>query len=177
MMSDGERLSAFEVIQKLALVPLPGEGGFFRETHRSLLSIPGEALPSRYQGSARQSSTAIYYLLTDETFSALHRLKSDEVYFFHAGDPLLLSLVDDSGKLSQFILSNRLINDEQCQGVVPSGVWQGSRLIDGGKWALLGTTVAPGFEFSDWEIASPTTMANWPVETRQSIESLLAPAE
>lgn len=177
MMPDGDRLSAIEVIRKLALVPLPGEGGFFRETHRGLLSIPGEALPSRYQGSSRQTSTAIYYLLTDETFSALHRLKSDEIYFFHAGDPLLLSLVDDSGKLSQFILSNRLVDDELCQAIVPSGIWQGSRLIEGGKWALLGTTVAPGFEFSDWELASLASVSGWPAQTRQLVESLLAPAE
>lgn len=177
MMSSDKRQSAIEVIERLGLVPLPGEGGFFRETHRSVLSISGAVLPSRFQGSSRHTSTAIYYLLTDETFSALHRLKSDEIYFFHTGDPVLLSLVNESGELSHVTLSNRLIDDEQCQEVVPSGIWQGSRLLPGGKWALLGTCVAPGFEFSDWELASSATISGWPIETQRRVESILGQAE
>jgi len=177
MMTSDNRLSAPEVIERLGLVPLPGEGGFFRETHRGRVSIPGEALPPIYQGSSRQTSTAIYYLLTRDSFSALHRLKSDEIYFFHAGDPVALSLVDDAGHLSRIILSNRLTANEQCQAVVPAGTWQGSRLVESGEWALLGTAVAPGFEFSDWELAPRGTFLEWPLETQQSVEALLPRVE
>lgn len=176
-MSSGGRLTAEEVIHHLGLIPLPGEGGYFRETYRSELSIKGRSLPVRYQSADRASLTAIYYLLTPGTFSALHRLKSDEIYFFHAGDPIAISVVTPEGLHSQTILSNRLEVGQQCQVVVPAEAWQGSRLISGGSWGLVGTSVSPGFEFADCELARVEHIKSWSRETRQAVESLLAPDE
>ena len=176
-MASDDRRTAEEVIRRLGLVPLPGEGGFFRETYRSDVSIAGSSLPVRYQSTDRASATAIYYLLTPDTYSALHRLKSDEIYFFHAGDPIAISLITADGVHSRTILSNRLDEGDQCQLVVPAGTWQGSRVITGGTWGLVGTAVSPGFEFSDCELALLENIISWPRETRQAVESLLAPHE
>jgi predicted cupin superfamily sugar epimerase len=150
-------MTAEEVIAKLGLTPLPGEGGYYRETYRSAESI-SEGLSFRYGANAtRSTGTAIYYFLTPETFSALHRLKSDEVYHFYRGDPVQLTTIDSDGNVQQVLLGSRFEEGERCQFVVPAGVWQGSRLIAGGKWALLGTTVAPGFIFEDCELASASS--------------------
>ena len=121
----------------LGLVPHPIEGGFFAETYRSADLLGGDALPAHYRG-ARAAGTAIYYLLTPETFSAMHRLGSDEIFHFYLGDPVeMLQLAPDGS--------------QRPQVVVPRGVWQGARLRPGGRLALLGTTVAPGFDYADYE--------------------------
>jgi predicted cupin superfamily sugar epimerase len=139
-----------ELITLLNLTPHP-EGGYYRESYRSTERIPNNALPSRYEGD-RAYSTAIYYLLTSNTYSALHRLKTDEVYHFYLGDPVeMLQLLPD-GRGSVIRLGDEVKSGMHLQVAVPSGVWQGSRLILGGECALLGTTVAPGFEFADFEI-------------------------
>lgn len=138
-----------ELIQLLNLKPLPHEGGFFAETYRSYERI--EALPHRYDGGTRAFSTAIYYLLTPDTFSAMHRLPSDELYHFYLGDTVeILQLYEDgTGTITK--IGNDLASGVRPQVIIPRGVWQGSRLVSGGKVALLGTTVAPGFEFTDFE--------------------------
>jgi predicted cupin superfamily sugar epimerase len=143
-------MTADEIIALLNLKPHPEEGGFYAEIYRSEELIPKAALPARYQG-ARTFGTAIYYLLTPATFSAMHRLQSDEVFHFYLGDPVeMLQLAPDgSGKI--VALGTDLQAGMQPQIVVPRGVWQGSRLRTGGKFALLGCTVAPGFEFADYE--------------------------
>ena len=132
------------------LTPHPKEGGYFIETYRSSETIPEKTLPSRYKG-IRSFATAIYYLLTPETFSAMHRLQSDEIFHFYLGDPVeMLQLwPDGSGRL--VILGSDILRGVQPQVVVPRGVWQGARLRNGGRFALLGTTVSPGFEFADYE--------------------------
>jgi predicted cupin superfamily sugar epimerase len=136
----------------LHLKPHPKEGGYFVETYRSTEYIPEGALPKRYQG-VRSYATAIYYLLTPETFSAMHRLQSDEIFHFYLGDPveMLQLLPDGSGRV--LILGPDILNGMQPQVIVPRGVWQGSKLLHGGTFALLGTTVSPGFEFADYESA------------------------
>jgi predicted cupin superfamily sugar epimerase len=151
-------MSADDVIRLLDLKPQPLEGGFFRETYRSLDRVPVHALPGRYR-SAKSSSTAIYYLLTQQTFSALHRLPTDEVYHFYAGDPVELLLLGVHGTGSVVMLGNDLAAAQQPQVVVARGVWQGSRLRPGGAWALLGTTVAPAFDFEDFEVGNGTELA------------------
>src|SRR5207245_2095434 len=108
--------------------------------------LPAASLPARY-GTDRWAGTAIYYLLTPDTFSALHRLPTDEVYHFYLGDPVeMLQLWPDGsgrvGTLGQDVRAGQLL-----QVIVPRGVWQGSRLRPGGAFALLGTTMAPGFDF------------------------------
>lgn len=134
----------------LHLKPLPIEGGYFAETYRSPETIPQEALPPRYSG-ARSVGTGIYYLLTPDTFSALHRLRSDEVYHFYLGDPVEMCQLWPDGSGKTVLLGPDLLQGMQFQTVVPQGVWQGSRLSPGGRFALLGTTMAPGYDQADFE--------------------------
>jgi predicted cupin superfamily sugar epimerase len=143
-------LTTREVIELLDLVPLTVEGGYFRETYRSRLAIPAAALPQDY-GGERNVSTAIYYLLTPETFSAIHRVKSDEVFHFYAGDPVEMLQLWPDGTGRVVVIGNDLAAGHVPQLVVPGGVWQGARLLSGGQWALLGCTVAPGFDYADFE--------------------------
>lgn len=143
-------LSAEEIIQRLQLELLPSEGGYFRETYRSGLSIPCNVLPSAYSED-RQISTAIYYLLTPDTFSALHLLPGDEIYHFYYGDPVeMLHLhADGTGELIK--IGSDLSIGLHPQVLAHGGSWQGSRLTSGGQVALMGTTMAPGFEFADYK--------------------------
>lgn len=145
-------LTAQQVIDRLQLVPLTIEGGYFRETYRAPLRFMPHALPPEY-GHERSASTAIYYLLTPDTFSAIHRVKSDEVFHFYAGDPVEMVQLWPDGDTRVVQLSNDLAPGREPQLVVPAGVWQGCRLVPGGRWALLGCTVAPGFEYADFELA------------------------
>ena len=143
-------LTADQIITLFNLKAHPEEGGYFVETYRSSEAIPEKALPSRYKG-VRFFGTAIYYLLTPETFSSMHRLRSDEIFHFYFGDPveMLQLLPDGSGKVTT--IGFDILHGMQPQAVVPRGVWQGARLLKDGKFALLGTTVSPGFEFADYE--------------------------
>jgi predicted cupin superfamily sugar epimerase len=139
-----------EIIALLKLKPHPKEGGFFAETYRAEEAIPRNVLPQRYTGP-RAFGTAIYYLLTPAVFSAMHRLRSDEVFHFYLGDPVeMLQLLPD-GTGRTIVLGNDLTVGMRPQVIVARGVWQGSRLVAGGMFALLGCTVAPGFDFADYE--------------------------
>jgi len=146
-------LTAEQIIERLKLVPLTIEGGYFRETYRSNLSVSAGALPNDYGGD-RNVSTSIYFLLTPDTFSAIHVIKSDEVFHFYAGDPveMLQFLPDGSARI--VIISNDMGAGHEPQLTVPAGVWQGCRLVAGGKWALMGCTVAPGFDYADFALAN-----------------------
>jgi hypothetical protein len=129
------------------------EGGYFAETYRSDVNIEPPSLPGRYTGS-RVAGTAIYYLLTPDTFSALHRLRSDEVYHFYLGDPVELLLLRPNGSGEEVTLGPDLAEGMRAQFTVPYSVWQGSRLRLGGRYALLGTTMSPGFDPEDFELGS-----------------------
>jgi hypothetical protein len=146
--------SAKEIIEALKLTPLREEGGFFYETYRSGEIIRGPHLPPRY-GSNRCLGTAIYYLLSSGTYSCLHRLKSDEVFHFYLGDPVEMLLLSPGGQGITLTMGQDITRGQVLQTVVPAGTWQGASLKDGGSFALLGTTVAPGFEFADFETANP----------------------
>jgi uncharacterized protein len=134
-------MTAADVIALLGLEPHVQEGGYFRETYRSKQNFGASSL-----------STAIYYLLTPTTRSHMHRLRGDEVYHFYLGDPVehLQLWPDGSGRVET--LGPELSSGQIVQLVVPSGVWQGSRLKSGGQWALLGTTMAPGFSVEGFEL-------------------------
>lgn len=134
------------LIEKFGLKPLPLEGGYFRETYRS-----DKKLSENVDGGGKSVSTCIYFLLSDETFSAFHRLSSDEIWHFYAGDPVELQILDLTGELKVYCLSSSLSEDSAPQVVVKAGQWQAAALAEGGKFALLGCTVAPGFDFSDYE--------------------------
>jgi predicted cupin superfamily sugar epimerase len=129
-----KQASIQEIISKLNLVPLEKEGGYFRLNYRS------------------ENSSAIFYLLTPADFSALHRLTGDEVFHFYAGDAVEMIQITESGDLKQIRLGSDFMNGMEPQVIVPAKVWQGTRLAEGGKWALLGTTMAPRFEYEDFEL-------------------------
>lgn len=122
-----------DLISLLHLQPLPLEGGYYRETYRS------------------EHGTAIYYLLTPETCSALHRLPQDEIFHFYLGDPVTMLQLHPDGSSQVITVGPEIDKGQQVQVVVPAGVWQGSFLREGGQCALMGTTVAPPFEFSQYE--------------------------
>lgn len=117
------------------------------------MRIPASGLPDSYRGP-RVASTAIYYLLTSDTFSALHRLRGDEVFHFYRGDPVEMLHLRPDGTGATFTLGPKPQEGMHPQIVVPGGVWQGARMVEGGRYALLGCTVAPGFEFEDFELGN-----------------------
>lgn len=144
-------ITATEIIALLDLKPLPVEGGYYAETYRSVRLIATDSsvvIPE----SPRHLSTAIYYLLTPETFSALHRLPGPEVYHFYLGDPVDLTVLHSDGAVEEIHLGIDLRRGMCPQAVVPGGAWQGSRLRDGGEFALMGTTMSPGFHPDDFEL-------------------------
>ena len=145
------RPTAQEIIKLLKLEPLTGEGGLYRQSYRAADILPAGSLPERYR-VPKPAGTAIYYLLTDEpdSFSALHRLPTDEIYHFYLGDPVELTLLPLDGEVRKVILGPDLLGGQRVQFTAPAGVWQGSRLLPGGAYALLGTTMAPGFTDDDF---------------------------
>lgn len=150
--------TAEDIIHQLGLEPLPDEGGYFRETYRSdKIDAPATIFGIQSQ-NPRVISTAIYYLVVPNSFSALHRVKSDEVFHFYGGDPVEMVQIDESGNLRKFILGSDFLNGQSPQVVVRKGTWQGLRLMKGGAWALMGTTMSPGFEFSDFELGNREQM-------------------
>jgi len=149
----------------LGLLPHPVEGGYFVETYRSADRLP----------AGRPLSTAIYYLLTPETFSAMHRLASDEVFHFYMGDAVEMLQLWRDGSHRTVVIGTDLSAGERPQVVVPGGVWQGARLRAGGRFALLGTTVAPGFDYAEYEPGSlPTLLHTYP-SAAQLITALTRP--
>lgn len=143
-------MNAEEIKRILKLEPLPGEGGFFAEVFRSEHRLGVESLPRGYR-QPRSLATAIYYLLTTESFSAMHRLPTDEVFHFYLGDAVELLQLHEDGSGTVVVLGADLKRGMHPQAVVPARSWQGSRLLPGGEFALLGTTMAPGFDFQDYE--------------------------
>jgi len=146
-------LTANDIIKWLKLKPHPNEGGFYAETYRSSELLGKPCLPDRYPAE-RSFGTAIYYLLTPESCSAMHRLCTDEIFHFYLGDPVTMLQLHPDGHTQIVTMGKDILADEQLQVVVRKDVWQGSFLNPGGKFALLGTTMAPGFDFADYEHAS-----------------------
>src|SRR5262245_43337646 len=149
--------TADELISFLNLQAHPKEGGFFRETYRATEELAADALPARY-GTARSVSTTIYYLLTPTSVSALHRLASDEVFHFYLGSPVRMLQLSPEGQGRELVLGPDILQGQLLQVVVPRGVWQGSLLEPGGDFALLGCTVAPGFDYADYEHGERNTL-------------------
>ncbi len=152
----------------LKLEPHP-EGGLFRQTYRAPLVLEQSALPATFRGP-RSASTAIYFLLTGEDFSALHRLAADEVWHFYAGAALLVHSIDPPGNHSVTKLGQNPEAGEQFQYVVPAGHWFGSCLEQRDQYALLGCTVAPGFDFADFEMAERAALIGQYPRHRELIE-------
>lgn len=160
-------MTATDVIRLLDLAPHPSEGGHFRETYRSRETFE----PGGPFAGERSHSTAIYYLLTANTFSELHRLPGDEVFHFYLGSPVEMLELHPDGRSTVTVLGPDL-KRQAVQHVVPGGTWQGARLVDGGAWALLGTTMAPGFAYEDYESGTAALVEAFP-EERERIRALL----
>ncbi len=143
-------MNAEQVKRVLGLKELPEEGGFYVEPYRSDLVLPASG-PGGCSGQ-RRLATAIYYLLTADSFSALHRLASDEIWHFYLGDPAEMLLLDAQGGGRVILLGADVGAGLRPQVVAPRGTWQGARVQAGGEFALLGATVFPGFEFADFEL-------------------------
>jgi len=157
-------------IEKLRLDPHP-EGGYFRQTYRSEVVIAREALPAGFSG-ARAVSTAIYFLLEGEGFSAFHRLRSDEVWHFYAGEPLLVQVIDPEGNYSRILLGSDPGAGQVLQAVVRAGCWFASHVSDWKSFAVVGCTVAPGFEFEDFELGKREELVARYPQHRELIERL-----
>ncbi len=163
-------LTAEDVKRLLALEPLQPEGGCFAETYRARASLAPGTLPGL--DAPRPLATAIYYLLEPGNFSALHRLRADEVFHFYLGDPVEMLQLGPGPPGRLLRLGGDLAAGERPQAVVTAGTWQGTRLVAGGRWALLGTTVAPGFDAADFELGRREDLvAGWPAH-RAAIEAL-----
>ena len=157
-------MTADEIKTLLNLAPHP-EGGFYRQTYVS------EERVGLARG-ARALGTAIYYLLEPGTFSEMHVIASDEVFHFYLGDPVEMLQLWPDGRSALLTIGPDLQTGQQPQLTVPAGVWQGTRLVEGGKVALLGCTVAPGFDFADYRGGSYAELAaKWPAE-RERIRAL-----
>lgn len=138
-------------IEKLALSAHP-EGGFYRESYAANLVIPAAVLPS-HKGD-RCASTAIYYLLSGEDFSAFHRITSDEMWHFYAGSCLQVHVINARGEYQLLRLGPDPDKGHVFQAVVPAGCWFAASLEVPGSYSLVGCTVSPGFNFADFELAT-----------------------
>jgi predicted cupin superfamily sugar epimerase len=133
--------TAEQIIEFFDMKPLPGEGGYFVETYRSGAKM----------GGGKNLVTAILYLITPNACSKLHRLSSDEIWHFYLGDAVTMLELHPDGSSEIVTLGGDITNSQRLQVAVPAGTWQGCFLNEGGKFALMGCTVAPGFEFEDFE--------------------------
>lgn len=138
------------IVRALNLVPLPQEGGLYAETYRSARILPAGAAGPEQTGP-RACATAIYYLVTPTRFSALHRVASTEIFHFYLGDPVHMLQLHPDGTGATHVIGADIPAGQRPQLAVPRGVWQGTRLVPGGRFALLGCTVSPGFDFADYE--------------------------
>jgi predicted cupin superfamily sugar epimerase len=154
-----------EIIRLLGLEPHPKEGGYFREIYRSNGNI---ATP----GGPRAYSTAIYFMLTKDTFSAMHRLCSDEIFHLYMGGPVEMLNIYPDGSGGIVRIGHNLAGGERPQVIVSAGVWQGSRLAEGAEFALMGTTVAPGFDYADYEDGTRDGLCREYPEFKEMIEKL-----
>jgi uncharacterized protein len=128
------------------------EGGWYTEAYRSALTFTKEQLPAAF-GSERNACTHIYFLLDKKGYSAFHRIKSDELWHFYAGDPLIIYEIDEEGKMKEHLLGNDIEKEQSLFCTIKEGNWFGSKVADGGEYVLAGCTVAPGFDFNDFELA------------------------
>ena len=142
-------MKADHLIQRLGLKKLPGEGGYYKETYRS----------NEMAGNDRDLSTAIYYLITSEANSKMHRVSSDEILHFYFGDPVQMLLLYSTGESRVVVLGDNFPSGQKPQLVVPKGTWQGAMVVEGDcGYAFMGTTMAPGFELDDFELGTQESL-------------------
>lgn len=152
-------LTARDIIRILELESLEMEGGYFTQTYRSTEAVNPDALPERYK-IPKILGTAIYYLLTPDQRSALHRLPTDEIFHFYLGAPVTQLQLHPDGTSKVITLGPDILAGQRPQVVVPRFTWQGSILCPGGRFALLGTTMAPGFDYEEYEAGDRQDLSN-----------------
>jgi predicted cupin superfamily sugar epimerase len=146
------QINVAALVHHFDLLPHP-EGGYYKETYRSPDLLSGSALPEKF-GGTRSMATAIYFLLEKGNFSAFHRIKSDECWHFYQGDSLHIHVIYQDGYYQLIKLGANIQQDEVFQAVVSAGAWFASETNANGVYSLVGCTVAPGFDFADFELAS-----------------------
>jgi predicted cupin superfamily sugar epimerase len=162
--------TADDWIRALDLVPHP-EGGHFAETYRSADRLPATVLDGRY-GGPRACATAIYFLLRGGEFSALHRLRSDELWHFHAGSGARITMIAPDGTLRVARLGPDPARGQSLQVVVPAHTWFGATVDDPASYVLAGCTVSPGFDYADFELARREALVTAYPAHRSVIEQL-----
>lgn len=159
-----------QLIARYDLEPHP-EGGWYRQTYQCNERIAKDALPARF-GGERSFSTAIFFLLTPGNFSAFHRIKSDECWHFYAGGPLEVMVLAADGTLSITTLGQDIGKGQLFQYIVPANSWFASRPATGSAYCLVGCTVAPGFDFADFELAVADELMRQYPEHKELIREL-----
>ncbi len=155
------------IIRLLDLRPLEPEGGYFARTFLSNQEL-------EFWMGRRSTVSAIYYLVTPDSYSMLHRLQSDEIYHFYLGDPLELHEIGSSGSHKKIHLGSNLLEGQRPQAVIPAGSWQASRRVEGSfGYSLVGTTVAPGFDFRDFEMLTRSEFSRWPEDLKQQLQEFI----
>lgn len=171
-------LSAEGIIERLGLEPLAREGGYFRKTWRSSRTLSNLSPDSTRPAGVRHAGTAIYFLATSDQFSALHRLAADEIWFHHLGDPLEMLMLHPGGHGETITIGTDLTSGQHPQHLCPAHVWQGTRLVPGLSqfgYALASCTMAPGFDWKDFELGDRLDLANQYPEFTRTIHALTRP--
>jgi uncharacterized protein len=161
------------IIDKLNLIKLVGEGGYYRETYRSdnhiIVSSCNEDLKDGVyscsnlgikSSNIRSVSTLIYYLLDGDQFSAFHKVKYDEIWHFYKGSSVSLYILSDVGEIMRIQIGNDLENNEHIQCVIKGNTWFGAEINDKSLYSLMGCSVSPGFDFRDFELGERDKLKN-----------------
>jgi predicted cupin superfamily sugar epimerase len=167
-------LTASDFIERFNMMKHP-EGGYFLETYRANKRVSCKQLDSNFNNleGSRDYSTAIYFLLDSGDVSHLHRIKSDEVWHFYAGGPLKIFEVSEEGELKETILGPNFLNGEKFQYVVPANTWFGAVPLEGTSFSFVGCTVAPGFDFLDFELAKKESFFEQYPKIKEKVRPLL----
>lgn len=152
-------LSAADVISTLELEPLPIEGGYFRVTYTGSLILPASILPPNL-GSERPVTSVIYYLLTADSKSRLHRLEIDEMWHFYVGDLVEMYRFGSDDDYAKVMLGPNFAAGQSVQTIVPANTWFGARLRDGGNWALMACSLAPAYSDEDFSLPNDAEFAD-----------------
>lgn len=150
-----------DIIDKLALQKHP-EGGYFKEMYRAEETLHKNQLPERYTGT-RNISTCIYFMLTENDISVFHKIKSDEIWHHYMGDAVEIFVIEGDGNITTHVLGKDLLNNQVPQVMMPKDHWFAAKVVEGGSYSLMGCTVAPGFDFDDFEMAErESLLENYP---------------
>jgi predicted cupin superfamily sugar epimerase len=153
---DKQRVSANYLIENLELIKHP-EGGYFKEVYRSNENL--SHLPKRFSGE-RSTATSIYFLLNEKDKSHLHKIRSDETWHFYSGSSVIIHMINENGEYSKVVVGPNISEAEVFQFTIPFNVWFAAELVDKSSFGLFGCTVAPGFDFQDFELAKAADLVS-----------------